>query len=144
MKISTTIIVTLASAVAISACSSKGYADGYYSSSKSEAKTKIVTKVDTAHGEVFATGNGLTLYTFKKDKAGVSNCYDGCAVNWPPFAASEAAKEWGAFTKIERKDGSLQWAYNDQPLYRWIGDQKEGDTNGQGVGSVWYVLNTPN
>ncbi len=27
------------------------------------------------------------LYTFKKDKMGVSNCYDECAKNWPPLVA---------------------------------------------------------
>ena len=143
MKISATVIVTLSAAVAISACSSKGYADDGYYSSKSDSTAKIVTKTDTQYGEVFATNAGLTLYTFTKDTAGTSNCYGGCAVNWPPFAASKEAKEWGAFTKVERNDGSLQWAYNNQPLYRWIGDQNKGDAFGQGVGNVWYVLNTP-
>ena len=145
MKFSTTLILTVASAFAISACASKGYADGYGNNSKSNTTTTatVVTKVNTDHGEVFATADGLTLYIFTKDKPGVSNCYDGCAANWPPFMASKEAKEWSEFTKISRKDGSLQWAYKDQPLYRWLGDQKKGDTFGQGVGNVWYVVNTP-
>ena len=27
--------------------------------------------------------NGMTLYTFKNDEEGVSNCNGGCAANWP-------------------------------------------------------------
>jgi predicted lipoprotein with Yx(FWY)xxD motif len=31
--------------------------------------------------------------------------------------------------------------YNHMPLYYWVNDMKAGDTTGQGVGSVWYVVN---
>ena len=34
--------------------------------------------------EVLTDANGMTLYTFDKDAPGVTNCYDKCAVNWPP------------------------------------------------------------
>jgi hypothetical protein len=26
------------------------------------------------------------------------------------------------------------------PLYYWVGDAQPGDTNGQGVNEVWYVV----
>ncbi|MCB1756205.1 MAG: hypothetical protein KDJ38_11815 [Gammaproteobacteria bacterium] len=90
---------------------------------------------------------GLTLYTFEADRLDKSN--DGlgdsecngvpCAVNWPPLFAGDDAEASGDFTVIERDDGSRQWAYNDLPLYFWHQDEVAGDTNGEGVGDVWYV-----
>ena len=40
-------------------------------------------------------------------------------------------------------DGKAQVTYNGHPLYRFSGDQKPGDTNGQGVsafGGLWYAV----
>ena len=85
--------------------------------------------------------SGMTLYTFDKDSNGQSNCYDGCAVKWPPFIAGKDAKAKQDFGVIDRNDGSKQWTYKDQPLYTWAGDKKKGDTNGDGVGGVWHVVN---
>lgn len=98
-----------------------------------------VTTVDTAMGKVLAGENGMTLYTFTKDTSGVSNCYDKCAVNWPPLFADEGAKTDGNYSIIERKDGKYQWAVSGKPLYFWVKDQKKGDTTGDGVGGVWEV-----
>lgn len=33
--------------------------------------------------------NGMTLYTFDKDRPGESNCYDQCALSWPPYLVSD-------------------------------------------------------
>ena len=115
----------------------------YDAASESNQSAKVVTQVQTNEGKIFANGRGLSLYIYTKDSAGKSNCYGGCAVSWPPFIASNEAKAWGGFTKIKRNDGKYQWAYNNQPLYTWAGDLKAGDTNGQGVGNVWYVVQVP-
>ncbi len=88
-------------------------------------------------GKVLAAKNGMTLYTFRKDVSGASNCYGGCAKSWPPMLASDSAKADGPFTVITRKDGSKQWAKDGQPLYFWIKDRKAGDVTGHGVGGVW-------
>src|SRR5262249_49917000 len=48
--------------------------------------------MDTKAGKVYTDDKGMTLYTFDKDGKGVSNCYDTCAKNWPPFAAAADAK----------------------------------------------------
>lgn len=96
-----------------------------------------VMTVDTDKGEVLAGENGMTLYTFRKDTEGVSNCYDQCATNWPPLMADDSAMAEGDFTVIERNDGSKQWAKGGMPLYFWIKDEKKGDTTGDGVGGNW-------
>jgi predicted lipoprotein with Yx(FWY)xxD motif len=96
-----------------------------------------VTTVKTDKGDVLAGASGMTLYTFKNDKAGESNCYDACATNWPPFMAAADDKADGAFTIVTRKDGSMQWAKDGMPLYYWVKDMKSGDVTGDGVKGVW-------
>ena len=96
-----------------------------------------VKSVDTAKGAVLAGDNGMTLYTFKNDTKGVSNCYEACATNWPPLLAKADDKADGAYTLIDRKDGSKQWAKDGMPLYFWIKDTKMGDITGDGVKGVW-------
>lgn len=96
-----------------------------------------VQTVSSAKGDVLAGENGMTLYTFKKDEAGKSNCYDKCAANWPPLAATATDKPEGAFTIIDRTDGTKQWAKDGMPLYFWVKDEKKGDITGDGVGGNW-------
>ena len=98
-----------------------------------------VKTVKTAAGDVLAGDNGMTLYTFRGDTAGVSNCYDKCAANWPPAIAADGAAAEGDFTLVERKDGAKQWAKGGMPLYFWVKDAKEGDTTGDGVGGKWDI-----
>ncbi len=90
-------------------------------------------------GESLTNKDGMTLYTFDKDKENESVCYGGCAIKWPPYIAKAGAKLKAGWGLVERKDGSQQWTYNDQPLYTWIGDTKVGDTTGDGVGGVWHT-----
>ncbi|MFP3544493.1 hypothetical protein SB748_13565 [Rhizobium sp. SIMBA_035] len=96
-----------------------------------------VQTVDSAKGKVLAGENGMTLYTFKKDAMGTSNCNGDCAKNWPPLAAAGDAKADGAYSVIDRKDGTKQWAKDGMPLYFWVKDKKKGDVTGDGVGGNW-------
>ena len=91
-------------------------------------------------GKMVLTGaNGMTLYTFDKDTAGVTNCYDKCATNWPPLMADAAAAAEGDFTIVDRTDGTKMWAYKGAPLYYWKDDKAAGDVTGDGVGGVWHT-----
>ncbi|GAB4361691.1 MAG: hypothetical protein Kow0026_24990 [Oricola sp.] len=96
-----------------------------------------VTTVATAKGDVLAGENGMTLYTFRNDGKGVSNCYDTCASLWPPLFAADGDTADGAYTIVERKDGTRQWAKDGMPLYFWAKDEKKGDITGDGVKGVW-------
>ena len=97
-------------------------------------------------GEFLIGNNGLTLYTYSKDTAGVSNCSGQCAVNWPPYTITEGtslnlpATITGKTATIKRADGTLQVTYKGMPLYFYKDDRNVGDTNGQAVGGVWYVV----
>ena len=88
---------------------------------------------------ILTDANGMTLYTWDNDEEGVTNCYDQCAVNWPPLVASEDATAEGDFTLVERNDGTQMWAYQGEPLYLWVKDQAPGDTTGDGVGGTWHT-----
>ena len=94
---------------------------------------------ETSAGTVLTDASGMTLYTFDKDAAGVSNCYDGCAKNWPPAAAAAGDKAMGDYGVVERKDGTMQWSYKGMPLYTWIKDAAPGDITGDGVNGVWHL-----
>lgn len=88
---------------------------------------------------VLTDAKGMTLYIFDKDAPGVTNCYEQCAVNWPPLMADAAATPEGEFTIVDRTDGSKMWAYKGWPLYYWKNDTKAGDITGDGVGGVWHL-----
>lgn len=88
---------------------------------------------------VITDAKGMTLYTYDKDTAGVSNCYDKCAAAWPPAFASEGAKASGDFSLVKRTDGKMMWAYKGMPLYSWVKDTKPGETTGDMVGNVWHT-----
>jgi predicted lipoprotein with Yx(FWY)xxD motif len=92
--------------------------------------------------------DGRTLYAFKVDKGGKSSCNQGCDSTWPPLTVSSATAiklqkglDEDDFKTIKRDDGSIQVTDYGQPLYTYSGDTKPGDTNGNGIGNVWYAVN---
>ena len=96
-------------------------------------------------GSFLVDQNGMTLYIFTKDTAGVSTCSGGCPATWPALLTNGAPvlgdpSITGQLGVITRSDGSQQVTINDMPLYYYSKDMAAGDTNGQGVGSVWYVV----
>jgi hypothetical protein len=45
------------------------------------------------------------------------------------------------FGTITRDDGKTQASYRGWPLYYYAKDQVSGDTTGQGVNNIWFVIN---
>ena len=84
--------------------------------------------------------NGMTLYTFDKDSKGVSNCYNGCAAHWPPYLVKSGEMMGAPWSKVARKDGTEQWAYNGMPVYYFVGDTAKGDENGNNFKGIWHVI----
>lgn len=108
-----------------------------------QADALSLKMADTALGSILVDGRGMTLYMYTKDSANISVCEGQCLVNWPPLLGRPTAgggvddSKLGSFT---RADGRAQATYNGWPLYYWIRDTKPGDTTGQDVQGVWYVL----
>jgi predicted lipoprotein with Yx(FWY)xxD motif len=101
----------------------------------------------TALGDIIVEDEDKTVYAFTPDAAGTSTCYDQCATNWPPLLAEDGAAltvgdglDASKLTTVDRTDGTKQVKYGDWPLYYFAGDAAAGDTNGQGVGTKWYVV----
>jgi predicted lipoprotein with Yx(FWY)xxD motif len=98
---------------------------------------------DTGLGTVLVDGAGRTLYGFTDDATGTSTCVDACAVAWPPSSVPSAALPAGldatVFSVTTRGDGTFQLKAGKWPLYRFAGDSKPGDTNGQGSGGTWFA-----
>lgn len=99
----------------------------------------VIQTGDSAKGSILTDGDGMSLYTFDKDTAAVSNCYDDCATKWPPLEAKRNSKPQGNFGIIVRADGTRQWAHNGMPLYTWFKDAAAGDITGDGVKGVWHL-----
>ena len=101
---------------------------------------------NATYGDILVDGDGLTLYIFTPDEPGVSNCNGGCAVAWPPLTVADGetptagAGVTGALTLITRDDGSQQVALDGAALYYYRDDNVAGDTNGQAVNDVWWVI----
>ena len=53
-----------------------------------------------------------------------------CTDLWPPLYADKDASAIGKWTIVDRKDGSRQWAYDEQPLYTSVRDSEAGDVLG--------------
>jgi len=98
-----------------------------------------------ALGSFLVDSKGMTLYIFTKDTPNTSTCYGGCATAWPPLLTAGAPTGGTGVTAsmlgtTTRTDGTTQVTYNGMPLYYWIKDKAAGDTTGQGVQNIWYVI----
>ncbi len=111
--------------------------------------TNIAVAQNPKYGPILVDGSGRTLYVFMKDVASsgtTSTCTGQCAKIWPPFVAASSSisaatgvtsNEIGTIT---RADGTKQVVYKNHPLYYFSKDSAPGQTNGQGVGGVWFVV----
>jgi predicted lipoprotein with Yx(FWY)xxD motif len=100
-------------------------------------------------GKILVDANGDTVYLFQKDTGTQSTCTGGCAGTWPPVRAigkpTVAAGLSGKVGTTPRSDGKPQVTYAGHPLYRYQGDSKPGDANGQGInayGALWYAASS--
>jgi predicted lipoprotein with Yx(FWY)xxD motif len=136
----------------LAACSNDGGGDqagGGASPSPSGAGqasggSEIATAASTL-GTILADADGKTLYVFLNDTGSESTCYEDCAASWPAFATDGAPVagqgiDASLLGTTERTDGTVQVTYAGHPLYYFGGDQQPGDTNGQEIGDVWYVV----
>jgi predicted lipoprotein with Yx(FWY)xxD motif len=124
--------------VLLSACAPSFYGLGSNRSNNSDSLS-VGSKADV--GEYLVASNGFTLYTFAQDVSGSSTCKGDCAVKWPPLLETTSLPTGvgGTLSTVAREDGSRQVTYDGKPLYFFAGDKAPGETNGHGVGSVWFA-----
>src|SRR3954469_12415091 len=112
----------------------------------SSSSSPLVSTATTAKGTVLVDANGMSLYRFDKDTGGTIACTGACVATWPPAIAPSDATTVSAAAGIAelavviRPDGKgKQITHAGHPLYRYSGDTKKGDVNGDGVGGIWHV-----
>ena len=110
------------------------------------AATVNVAEVGT-FGEALVDGEGRSLYLFTNDTqdSGTSSCTGECLVNWPPQLTdgdpvAGTGVDAAMLGTITLPDGTTQVTYNGWPLYYYIDDAAAGDSNGQAVGDVWFLV----
>lgn len=107
-----------------------------------EAPTGIVLQ-PRGHGAALTDADGFTLYTYLKDTSGMATCIAVCAEMWPPVVAGSDATTDAEWSIVMRDDGIRQWAFRNQPLYRFKRDRFPGDTNGEEFNGLWRAALKP-
>ena len=113
--------------------------------STSASNVTELKTMTTSLGSIVTDGNGMVLYAYMKDTQGAqtSTCTGGCAAAWPLALASATPTltgVTGAVTMIPTAAGGKQLALNGWLLDYFAKDKAPGDVLGQGIGTVWYVL----
>jgi predicted lipoprotein with Yx(FWY)xxD motif len=99
----------------------------------------------SAYGQILVDASGNTLYAFTNDSEAKPTCIDACAEAWPPVIVDASwtvapGLDAGVFSTITHPAGGEQLTAGAYPLYRFSGDARPGDANGQASGGVWFVV----
>lgn len=117
----------------------------------SAATTRSVTVAERhvgSLGTILVDRSGQTLYIYTTDRPEHVACTGRCAAVWPPFLLSKGVTKVvgphsAVLGTIHRPGGRLQVTSHRLPLYRYVGDHRAGQINGEGVEGTWFVA-TPN
>jgi predicted lipoprotein with Yx(FWY)xxD motif len=114
---------------------------------KPAAKGTAITVGESEFGDMLFDENKQAIYIFENDPKGETVCYDECAEAWPPVltkgepAAAEGVDE-ALLGTVERRDGTKQVTYNEQPLY-FYANEAPGEVRCHNVdlnGGLWWVV----
>jgi predicted lipoprotein with Yx(FWY)xxD motif len=99
-------------------------------------------------GNYLTDPRGRTLYYTTSDRPGYSNLPDETLGNWPVFYVADIvvppslnAADFGTYT---RDNKAKQTTFRGYPLYYFVQDIKAGDTFGNKLAGVWFVLDPGN
>jgi predicted lipoprotein with Yx(FWY)xxD motif len=122
-------------------------APGSTASGSTASGSTLVLKTAKGSAGIWLTDSaGRTLYLYTRDKGSASECYGACAKAWPPLTTTGPVTITGKYTVqrdlgvTTRTDGTKQVTYGGHPLYYFSGDTAPGQTKGQGVGGIWFLI----
>lgn len=132
-------------ALVVAGCGSGG---GSTTPAAATGGSASVNVAKTGLGNVLVDAQGRTLYLFKKDVGSTSSCFGDCANDWPPARVASKPTVGNGLMAAQaattaRSDGKPELTYAGHPLYRFSGDPKPGDANGNGLsefGGKWYAV----
>ncbi|WP_328747246.1 hypothetical protein OHT57_16940 [Streptomyces sp. NBC_00285] len=108
--------------------------------------TMLMAKTMQGMGSVVTDDKGMTLYRYDMDQAtpSMSMCTGDCAKTWMPVMAQDSVGTMGVektlLGSVDRTDGMKQLTLGGWPLYRYMGDTKAGQMNGQGKSKMWFAV----
>ncbi len=114
-----------------------------------QSSKRVATKAEnpTLGKTVLTTIKGQTLYSLSAEKKGRFICTGSCLSVWHPLRVPSGTRPTGPVKlgTIERPEGGTQVTYRGKPLYRFSGDSKTGDANGEGIKDVgtWHAATVP-
>jgi|HubBroStandDraft_6_1064221.scaffolds.fasta_scaffold01393_13 predicted lipoprotein with Yx(FWY)xxD motif len=137
----------LGAVVLVAAACGSSVATTTTTAAKSTASTVAATSRGSL-GVILVDKSGRTLYRYSADGTGTPTCTGGCAATWPPLTVPAGSVHVTGAAGVRSADlgtvalpgGGLQVTFRGMPLYRFSGDTKPGDTNGQGTGGTWFVV----
>ena len=105
----------------------------------------VLTVRNAALGPILVSAQGRTLYA---ERRGAPQCTGACASLWPPLVVPAHGKPGAGpgvaamlLGTLVRRDGRLQVTYHGLALYRYSGDTRAGQVNGQGLGGgAWHAV----
>lgn len=111
----------------------------------------LSTRTVPGVGEIVTDASGQALYYFPPDARRAVTCTGPCAGSWPTLAVSTSGRVRAAGlarpaligTDPDPTTGAWVVTYAGHPLYRYSGDVRPGQINGQGLfldGGPWYLL----
>ena len=77
----------------------------------------------TSVGRLLVAERQLSVYVSDRDAPDASACDAECSKAWIPMAAPAAGRPHGEWTTFLRPDGTRQWAFRHQALYRYALDR---------------------
>jgi predicted lipoprotein with Yx(FWY)xxD motif len=90
-------------------------------------------------------GQGISLYISLSDTPGKSNCTGDCLTSWKPLLVNGRVIPGSGVLQanlgvITLPNGTHQVTYLGSPLYTYYKDINPGDTSGQGIAGVWFLV----
>ena len=114
---------------------------------KSSKRVAAEAENATLGKTVLTTTKGRTLYSLSVENNGKFICTASCLSVWHPLMVPLGVHPTGPVKlgTVKRPEGGTQVTYKGRPLYRFGGDTKAAQANGEGIKDVgtWHAAGTP-
>ena len=152
LKYAFPLMLVLLFALAVTACAQQptvtpSTGGGSTPTATNSSNALIHTSTATVKGAsktILINAQGLTLYYRTTDNPPSKVCSGACAGAWPPLlftgsgTPASSTQLPGKLTVVTDANGN-QVEYNGHLLYTFASDTAPGQTNGEGVGGIWFV-----
>ncbi|OIJ65302.1 hypothetical protein [Streptomyces mangrovisoli] len=120
-------------------------ADSTAGSAGTGITTALKASSITGLGSVVTDANGMTLYRYDKDEPSPSKwtCKGVCTQTWIPVIEQDTMETVGVESSLlgtVHRNGMKQVTLAGWPLYRYVGDTRAGEANGQDKDRQWHAV----